>query len=167
MQKYKLREGEVRLLVAVFEHLKPYYEQTKANHTGVADEMFTEKILEIYYELLERALVINLTTYERIIIKYRYGLSENSKLHTLEETAREFNVSRERMRRLEAKALSKIEQYMTELNDEETAIAINLLDAKAQEHVSEDVSMRNWMVCTVTRNKLAIQQDIRRFKEQR
>lgn len=39
MTRYILAEGEALLLVAVFDHLKPYYEQAKAKGTSVADEM--------------------------------------------------------------------------------------------------------------------------------
>lgn len=178
MSKYKLTEGEARLLVAIFEHLKPYYERAKNKRAVALDD--GEEILETYYGLLARALVVKLTKREWTIIKYRYGLSEHRNLHTLEETAREFNLTRERIRQIEASALRKIKQYMTELNDEEADVVIRLLAAKAQEHkghvvganlqndaVSKDVYMHNWMVCTVTRNKIAIQQEIRRFKEQR
>lgn len=180
MSKYKLTEGEARLLVAIFEHLKPYYERAKTRHTSVADEMSTKTILETYDELLDRALVVKLTKRERTIIKYRYGLSKGGKCYTHEEIAPKFDVTRERICQIETLALCKIKQYMTELNDEETDVATRLLGAKAREYegqvvgtklqddaVSEDVSMRNWVVCTCARNKLAIQLEIRKFKEQR
>lgn len=180
MTEYKLKEGKARLLVAVFEHLKPYYERAKAKHTNVIDEMYTEKIFDTYDALLDRALIAKITEREWTIIKYRYGLSEHRNLHTLEETAREFNLTRERIRQIEASALRKIKQYMTELNDEETAAAISLLDAKAQEHLghaigakaqddatSGDVYMYKWMAHTNAINKLKIQQKMRKFKEQR
>lgn len=179
MSRYKLTEGEARLLVAVFEHLKPYYERAKTRHTSVADEMSTKTILETYDELLDRALVVKLTKRERTIIEQRYGLSKGGKCYTHEEIAPKFDVTRERICQIETLALCKIKQYMTELNDEETAAAISLLDAKAQEHlehavgakvqgdaVSGDVYMHNCIACTNARNKLAIQQEIRKFKEQ-
>lgn len=179
MTEYKLKEGKARLLVAVFEHLKPYYERAKAKHTNVIDEMYTEKIFDTYDALLDRALIAKITEREWPIIKYRYGLSEHRDLHTLEETAREFNLTRERIRQIEASALRKIKQYMTELNDEEADVVIRLLAAKAQEHkghvvganlqndaVSGDVYMHNCIACTNARNKLKIQQAIRKFKEQ-
>lgn len=179
MAKYKLKEGKARLLVAVFEHLKPYYEQAKAKDTNVIDEMYAEKIFDTYDALLDRALIAKITEREWTIIKYRYGLSEHRNLHTLEETAREFSVTRERIRQAEASALSKIKQYMTELSDEETDVATSLLDHKAQEclghavgakvqsdAVSGDVYTHKWMVHTDARNKLKIQQAMRKFKEQ-
>lgn len=181
MAGHKLTDGEARLLVAVFERLKPYDEQAKAKNTSVADEMNSAggEIIRAYYGLFQEALS-SLTVRERIIIKQRYGLLPYGKCYTLKEIAPEFGVTRERIRQAEDKALTKIKQYMTELNDEETAAAISLLDAKAQEllehavgakvqgdAVSGDVYMHNCIACTNARNKLAIQQDIRKFKGQR
>lgn len=181
MTKYKLTGGEARLLVAVFYHLKPYFDQVKDKHTNGADDTSNvdKPTLITYYGLFQEALS-SLTVRERIIIKQRYGLLPYGKCYTLKEIAPEFGVTRERIRQAEDKALTKIKQYMTELNDEETAAAISLLDAKAQEllehavgakvqgdAVSGDVYMHNCIACTNARNKLAIQQDIRKFKGQR
>lgn len=182
MTKYKLTEGEARLLIAVFEHLKPYNEQAKAKNTSVADEMNSagEKILNTYYFLLKRAMTVRLSVRERIIIKQRYGFLPHGKCYTREEIAPEFGVTRERIRQAEDKALTKIKQYMTELDEYETYMATCILEDKMQERlehameagdqgdtVSKNVYGHDWIVCTDVRNKLAIQQDIRRFKEQR
>lgn len=180
MGKYELTEGEARLLVAVFDHLKPYYEQAKANKTSVADEMNSAggEIIRAYYGLLQEALIWWLDARERTIIELRYGLLNSGKCYTHEEIAPKFDVTRERICQIETLALCKIKQYMTELNDEETAAAISLLDAKAQEHlehavgakvqgdaVSGDVYMHNCIACTNARNKLAIQQAARKYRE--
>lgn len=182
MPKYKLTEGEARLLVAMFEHLKPYDERAKAKNTSVADEMNSAggKILDTYYELLDMAMIVRLSIRERSIIKKRFGLSEDRKCYTREEIAPEFGVTRERIRQAEDKALKKIKQYMTELNEYETYMATCILEDKAQEHlehsmeaddqgdtVSENVYGYDWIVCTDVKNKLAIQQEIRRFREKR
>lgn len=180
MEKYELTEGEARLLVAVFDHLKPYYEQAKANKTSVADEMNNadEKIPGIYQVLLRRKLSYGLTNRENKIIIRRYGLSEDGHPRTLEEIGREFGVTRERIRQVEAKALKKIHQYMTELNDEETAKVVYNLQADVQEHlmdatrayiagdsVSEEVYDHYWTVGADAINKLKIQQAIRKHRE--
>lgn len=182
MPKYKLTEGEARLLVAVFEHLKPYDEQAKAKSTSVADEMNSAggKILNTYYFLLKRAMAVKLSVRERIIIEQRYGFLPHGKCYTREEIAPGFGVTRERIRQAEDKALTKIKRYMTELDEYETYTATCVLEDKVQEHlehsmeardqgdtISENIYGHDWMVCTDVRNKLAIQQDIRRFKEQR
>lgn len=182
MTKYKLTEGEARLLVAVFDHLKPYYEQAKAKLSIVANDMSNDQAptLLTYYGLLQEALVSSLDARERTIIELRYGLLNSGKCYTHEEIAPKFDVTRALICQIETLALCKIKQYMTELHDEETAAAISLLDAKAQEHlehavgakvqgdaVSGDVYMHNCIACTNARNKLAIQLEIRKFKEQR
>ncbi len=51
-----------------------------------------------------------LTEREQKIIKLRFGL-EDGKSHTLEEVGQEFNVTRERIRQIEAKALAKLRKH--------------------------------------------------------
>lgn len=178
MAKYKITGGEMRLLAALFDHLKPYDKQVKNKRSVALDD--GEEILETYYGLLARARAVRLDVSENTIVKKRYGLSADGKCYTLNEIAAEFGVTRECIRQVEASALKKIKQYMTELNDEETAAAISLLDAKAQENskhavdasdqgdtVSGGVYGHNCLVCTNALNKLKIQQQIRKFKEQR
>lgn len=181
MTKYELSEGEARLLVAVFYHLNPYYKQAKAKGTSIADEMNNDsgEILETYYGLLTKVLRGNLLNEREFkIIMRRYGLSAGGKRRTLEEVGYELGITRERVRQLEAKALKKIHQYMTELNDEETAKVVYNLQADVQEHlmdatrayvagdsVSEEVYDHYWSVGTDAINKLKIQQDIRKYRE--
>ena len=62
------------------------------------------------YTLLKEQLeeVMNtLTPREAKVLKLRFGL-EDGKSRTLEEVGREFNVTRERIRQIEAKALRKL-----------------------------------------------------------
>lgn len=180
MATCKLSEGEARLLVAVFFHLNPYYEQAKAKHTSVADEMNNadEEIFDVYYGLLKKALIGRLSEREYKVIAQRYGIFPYAKRRTLEEIGREFGVTRERIRQVEAKALKKIHQYMTELNDEETAKVVYNLQADVQEHlmdavrarVAEDSALAEmyehcWSVGTDAINKLKIQRRIRRHRE--
>ncbi len=51
----------------------------------------------------------DLTPREQKILEMRFGL-EDGVSHTLEEVGREFDVTRERIRQIEAKALEKIQQ---------------------------------------------------------
>ena len=58
----------------------------------------TERINEVLSQLTDR---------EARVIRLRYGL-EDGRNHTLEEVGKEFNVTRERIRQIEAKALKKL-----------------------------------------------------------
>lgn len=55
-------------------------------------------------------LMVDLTPREQKILKMRFGL-EDGITHTLEEVGKEFGVTRERIRQIEAKALEKIRQH--------------------------------------------------------
>ncbi len=57
-----------------------------------------------------REIVSDLTPREQKILKMRFGL-DDSITHTLEEVGKEFGVTRERIRQIEAKALERIRQH--------------------------------------------------------
>lgn len=70
------------------------------------DEAATFELLKEHIsEVLEL-----LTPREQKILKMRFGL-EDGRSHTLEETGQEFGVTRERIRQIEAKALSKLKKH--------------------------------------------------------
>ena len=52
----------------------------------------------------------DLTPRERRILDMRFGLADGI-THTLEEVGKEFNVTRERIRQIEAKALQRIREH--------------------------------------------------------
>ena len=54
-----------------------------------------------------RAVLDSLNGRERRILQLRYGL-EDGRARTLEEVGKEFNVTRERIRQIEGKALRKL-----------------------------------------------------------
>ena len=60
-------------------------------------------------ELLE-----SLNDRERQVIRLRFGL-EDGKTHTLEEIGDELNVTRERVRQIEARAMEKLRSKATKL----------------------------------------------------
>ena len=64
-------------------------------------DMLKQKLNEVLNDLSDR---------ERRVIMLRYGLGEDGKTHTLEEVGKEFNVTRERIRQIEAKAIKKLRQ---------------------------------------------------------
>ena len=69
---------------------------------SVEDEVFATLLHEQLEEVLE-----TLTEREERILRLRYGLDDGCK-RTLEEIGQEFNVTRERVRQIEAKALKKL-----------------------------------------------------------
>lgn len=58
-----------------------------------------------------REILSDLTPREQKILEMRFGLTDGLN-HTLEEVGREFDVTRERIRQIEAKALEKIREHM-------------------------------------------------------
>ncbi len=67
----------------------------------VAQVLLKEKLGEI---------MVDLTPREQEILKLRFGLTDGI-THTLEEVGKKFNVTRERIRQIEAKALEKIKKH--------------------------------------------------------
>ena len=76
---------------------------------------FTNKILN--YENIDKLLSV-LTDREKEVIKYRYGLKDDKK-YSLIEIGKIFNISSERVRQIEEKALSKLKQYLKDQNIED------------------------------------------------
>jgi len=67
----------------------------------VAHSILTDQITQILDSLSDK---------ERKILEMRHGLTDGT-YHTLEEVGKEFGVTRERIRQIEAKALEKIRQH--------------------------------------------------------
>jgi RNA polymerase primary sigma factor len=67
--------------------------------TTAAFSMLKEQIARVLDTLPER---------EKDILRLRFGIGEGASPHTLEEVGRKFNVTRERVRQIEAKALNKL-----------------------------------------------------------
>ena len=175
MDKYILPEGEAHLLVAVFEHLRKYSERAKENDTSVSDELSecTENI-SVYADALSDAMGNCLNDREYDVIAQRYELSPYTECSTREEVARGFNVTRERIRQIEARAIQKIRRYMTELDNAEARMATEALkDYKngqyAQWMLAQDSGDRgaihayvhNYNACINAIKKIEIQKQIR------
>ncbi|MDD5094092.1 MAG: RNA polymerase sigma factor RpoD [Dehalococcoidia bacterium] len=80
-------------------HLSDFIEDGKATPSEMASHLLLkEQIEEVLSELTER---------ECKVLQLRFGL-EDGRGRTLEEVGREFNVTRERIRQIEAKALRKL-----------------------------------------------------------
>ncbi len=68
---------------------------------SAADQLLKEQVQAVLGTLSER---------EQKILKMRFGL-DDGKSHTLEEVGQEFSVTRERIRQIEAKALTKLRKH--------------------------------------------------------
>ena len=81
-------------------HLGDFIEDENAPAPAevASNAMMREQLQEVLHTLTPR---------EEKVIRLRFGL-EDGQAHTLEEVGKEFNVTRERIRRIEAKALRKI-----------------------------------------------------------
>ena len=73
-------------------------EETPAPHESASYLLLKEQLEEVMKNLTER---------EAMVLKLRFGL-DNGKGRTLEEVGKVFNVTRERIRQIEAKALKKL-----------------------------------------------------------
>ena len=73
-------------------------EEVQAPADAAAFSMLKEQIVEVLDTLTDR---------ERKVLRLRFGL-DDGRTRTLEEVGREFNVTRERIRQIEAKALRKL-----------------------------------------------------------
>ena len=76
-------------------------EKLPSPSTEAARELLKSRLKEIFVELTPR---------EQTILSMRYGL-EDGVTHTLEEVGKEFSVTRERIRQVQAKALEKIREH--------------------------------------------------------
>ena len=82
------------------------------SHLGdfIEDESLLSPVDSASFSMLKEELeeaMASLTERERNVIKLRFGL-DDGKTRTLEEVGKEFNVTRERIRQIEAKALRKL-----------------------------------------------------------
>ncbi|MBQ7374185.1 MAG: sigma-70 family RNA polymerase sigma factor, partial [Clostridia bacterium] len=73
-------------------------DQTAAPTDVVATNMLKEQLINVLDTLTPR---------EEKVLRLRYGL-DDGRPRTLEEVGKEFNVTRERIRQIEAKALRKL-----------------------------------------------------------
>ena len=76
-------------------------EDTVSPEESATGQLLKEHVKDMLGALTER---------EQKILKLRFGL-EDGKSHTLEEGGQEFNVTRERIRQIEAKALAKLRKH--------------------------------------------------------
>ena len=114
--KMKLHVDKVRAVLKIAQHpisLETPIGSDENSHFGdfiedkdvvmpdktAAFSMLKEQISRVLDTLPER---------EKDILKLRFGIGEGTSPHTLEEVGKKFNVTRERVRQIEAKALNKL-----------------------------------------------------------
>jgi RNA polymerase primary sigma factor len=115
-KKMKLPIDKVRAVLKISQHpisLETPVGSDEASHFGdfiedkdvvmpdttAAFSMLKEQIARVLDTLPER---------EKDILRLRFGIGEGISPHTLEEVGKKFNVTRERVRQIEAKALNKL-----------------------------------------------------------
>ena len=79
----------------------------------IEDERMLTPAQEVDRRILKdqlRAILDDLSPREQKILKMRFGLDDGI-THTLEEVGKEFGVTRERIRQIEAKSFEKIRQH--------------------------------------------------------
>jgi RNA polymerase primary sigma factor len=76
-----------------------------------------EAIQQIEMDQQLQELMGQLTGREANIIRYRYGL-EDGKAHTLEETGRRFNLTRERIRQIEKDVMKRLRDFVSDHTDD-------------------------------------------------
>ena len=116
-----LKESKVILLLGEFQDIMSlnetigdniYLEDIIGKNDDVEDKIIKEDQLIEMKDLLEKVL----NKRERMILEYRYGLDDN-KIHTLKEIGEQMGITRERVRQIEKKAITKLKEHLEEYKD--------------------------------------------------
>ena len=116
-----LKESKVILLLGEFQDIMSlnetigdniYLEDIIGKNDDVEDKIIKEDQLIEMKDLLEKVL----NERERMILEYRYGLYDN-KIHTLKEIGEQMGITRERVRQIEKKAITKLKEHLEEYKD--------------------------------------------------
>ena len=112
--KVVLLQNEFQDIVSLSESIGDniYLEDVIGQENDLETEIIKkDQIIEIY-DLLESAL----NEREKEILEMRYGLGE-SKIFTLKEIGIKLNITRERVRQIEKKAIVKLKKYLEDYKD--------------------------------------------------
>ena len=114
----KVKEAEkLRSFVDSVSPLENLDSTDNDNGRGIPEQFQPAKLDQaiVQFELDQQMeeLMKELTEREAGIIKFRYGLTDG-KAHTLEETGREFSLTRERIRQIEKNVLKRLSEYAKE-----------------------------------------------------
>lgn len=120
-KEVELKESKVILLMNEFQDVMSlnesigdniYLEDVIGEENDVEDKIIKEDQLSEMRELLENVLADR----EKEILELRYGLY-NNKIHTLKEIGEILNITRERVRQIEKKAIMKLKNHFKEYKD--------------------------------------------------
>lgn len=106
MDIYSISQGTVSLDTSITDDVNIRLESVMEDKTA---NLFTEDLdtsLKLPQEVESALQVLN--EQEKKIIQMRYGLSDDKKPHTLAEIGKVLNISRERVRQIEKRALKKL-----------------------------------------------------------
>ena len=134
--RWSLSAMEGRTKQAVFEiKLSQCYEQLEDARISVDDNNWDVLEYVLLKEAISRVLK-TLTFRERKIVKLRFGLGDEPP-HTLASTGRLFNVSRERIRRVESQARKKLQHHTRACHLREFVLNAGQLDDIEEESKTE------------------------------
>jgi RNA polymerase primary sigma factor len=115
-----IKDKEARKLAQFMEEIAPLEQMDTTDNDagrGIPEAVEPRRLdaAIVQFELDEQleALMEKLTEREVEIIRYRYGLTDG-KAHTLEETGRHFNLTRERIRQIEKDVLKRLRSFVME-----------------------------------------------------
>ena len=120
-KKVDLKESKVILLLGEFQDIMSlnetigdnlYLEDVIGKNDDVEDKIIKEDQLLEMRELLNNVL----TEREKKILEYRYGLY-NNKIYTLKEIGEMMGITRERVRQIEKKAITKLKEHLKKYKD--------------------------------------------------
>lgn len=120
-KKIDLKENKVVLLMNEFQDMISLNEMVGDNIfledvIGKNDDV-EEKIIKEDQLLEMRELLNNvLSEREKIILEYRYGLY-NNKIYTLKEIGEMMGITRERVRQIEKKSITKLKEHLKKYKD--------------------------------------------------
>lgn len=119
-----IKKAEALKLQAFVEDVSPLENPESANDEdgrGIPESIEPRRIddaiaqFELDQQLEE--IMKQLSSREQSIIRYRYGLVDGM-AHTLEQTGRHFNLTRERIRQIENDVMKRLRKYVGERHDE-------------------------------------------------
>ena len=120
-QKIDLKENKVVLLMNEFQDMislnevvgdNIFLEDVIGKNDDVEEKIIKEDQLSEMRDLLDSTL----TEREKEILEYRYGLY-NNKIYTLKEIGEMMGITRERVRQIEKKAITKLKEHLKKYKD--------------------------------------------------